>query len=145
MFDIQLAEKDDDIARCFPVMAELRTHLKQGEFVERIRRQQRDGGYALAFLEEEDVVRAVAGYRIAEFLAWGRILYVDDLVTAAAERSRGWGRELFDWLMARARAQGCEALHLDSGVEKHGAHRFYLRHRMAITAHHFAVKLGTGG
>jgi hypothetical protein len=26
---------------------------------------------------------AVAGFRIAEFLAWGRNLYVDDLVTAA--------------------------------------------------------------
>jgi GNAT superfamily N-acetyltransferase len=86
-------------------------------------------------------VRAVAGFRIAEFLAWGRILYVDDLVTASAQRSRGHGQALFDWLVARARANGCAQLHLDSGVQRFDAHRFYLRQRMSITSHHFALQL----
>ena len=31
---------------------------------------------------------------------------------------------------------------LDSGVQRHDAHRFYLRERMAITSHHFAKNLG---
>lgn len=136
-----LAQSDPEILRCFPVIAELRPHLVEGEFVARVRRQQRDGGYQLAFIEEEGSVMAVAGFRVGEFLAWGRILYVDDLVTTSAGRSRGHGQRLFDWLAARAREAGCVQLHLDSGVQRFDAHRFYLRHRMDITAHHFALKL----
>ena len=136
-----LAQSDAEILRCFPVMAELRPHLVEGEFVERVRRQQREGGYQLAFIEEERRVKTVAGFRVCEFLAWGKILYVDDLVTTSAGRSRGHGQRLFDWLVARAREAGCAELHLDSGVQRFAAHRFYLRHRMDITAHHFALKL----
>jgi hypothetical protein len=44
-------------------------------------------------------------------------------------------------LLARARAEGCAEFHLDSGVEKFGAHRFYLRNRMNISSHHFSLKL----
>ena len=139
MTTIYLAESEEQIRGCFPVMAELRPHVVEREFVERVRRQQREGGYQLAFVEESGTVRAVAGYRIAEFLAWGRTLYVDDLVTASAERSRGHGQALFDWLVARAKSNGCAQLHLDSGVQRFDAHRFYLRHRMSITSHHFSL------
>jgi len=141
MTHICLAESEEQICRCFPVMAELRPHLLEREFVERVRRQQRENGYQLAFVEESGAVRAVAGFRFAEFLAWGGILYVDDLVTASAGRSRGHGQALFDWLVARAKANGCSQLHLDSGVQRFDAHRFYLRQRMSIIAHHFALEL----
>jgi GNAT superfamily N-acetyltransferase len=123
-------------------MAELRPHLLAGEFVARVRRQQRDGGYQLGFLEDEDkIAQAAAGFRILENLPWGRFLYVDDLVTTGSSRSRGHGQALFDWLLARAREQNCAELHLDSGVQRFDAHRFYLRNRMAISAHHFELKL----
>ncbi len=141
MTTICLAETEQQIRRCFPVMAELRPHVLEREFVERVRLQQRESGYQLAFVEESGAVRAVAGFRIAEFLAWGRILYVDDLVTAAAERSRGHGQALFHWLVLRAKANGCAQLHLDSGVQRFDAHRFYLRQRMSLTSHHFALEL----
>ena len=141
MAQVHLAESDEDIGRCFPVMTELRPHLAGGDFVGRVRRQQQESGYQLACLEEGGVVQAVAGFRIAEFLAWGRILYVDDLVTTAQTRSRGHGQKLFDWLLAHAREKGCAEFHLDSGVQRFDAHRFYLRNRMEIRAHHFSIPL----
>jgi GNAT superfamily N-acetyltransferase len=141
MPSISLAETKQEVRRCFPVMAELRTHLAETEFIERVLRQQREHGYRLVFLEEGGAVQAVAGFRIAEYLAWGKILYVDDLVTTATARSTGLGQQLFDWLLARARAEGCDQLHLDSGVEKFAAHRFYLRNRLSITSHHFSLNL----
>jgi GNAT superfamily N-acetyltransferase len=138
---VKLAETDGEIASCFPVMAELRPHVKEEEFLGRVRRQQSDGGYELALLENEGAVRAVAGFRIYECLAFGKFMYVDDLVTGGGERSRGHGRAIFDWLAGYAKKRGCEELHLDSRVHRHGAHRFYLRNRMDITAHHFGLKL----
>ena len=137
---IELATTDDLIARTFPVMRQLRTHLEQTSYVDRVKRQQADG-YHLAVLEEGPIVHAVAGFRVLEQLVRGRVLYVDDLVTDEEARSQGYGDALFDWLVVRARALGCAALELDSGVQRHGAHRFYLRKRMDIAAYHFILPL----
>jgi GNAT superfamily N-acetyltransferase len=137
---IALAQTDADLLRCFPVLAELRPRVTREEFLGRVRRQ-REGGYHLLFLEDGGEIRCVAGYRVLENLEWGRFLYVDDLVTTAAARSRGHGRQVFDWLVAEARNRGCDQVHLDSGVQRFGAHRFYLRHGMDLTCHHFALSL----
>lgn len=135
---IRIAETNDEIRACFLVMTQLRPHLAAEEFVLRIRRQQ-ESGYRLAWLDADGRVTAVAGFRLLENLAWGRFLYVDDLVTDGETRSRGHGERLFAWLVAEAGRNGCGELHLDSGVQRFGAHRFYLRHGMDITSHHFGM------
>ena len=137
---IKIAELDNDIAACFPVMRELRPHLREDEFVERVRCQN-GSGYLLAFLEDEGRVFTTAGYRYNENLAWGRHMYVDDLVTLPEGRSHGYGKQMLDWLIGQSRARDCDEFHLDSGVQRFGAHRFYLTQRMDITAHHFALRL----
>jgi GNAT superfamily N-acetyltransferase len=137
---VSLARNDQEIQSCFDVMVALRPHLKREEFVSRVRRQQQESGYALAYVTAGEV-KAVAGFRISECLAWGKFLYVDDLVTGTSDRSQGYGGILFDWLVAYARASGCDEFHLDSGVQRFDAHRFYLKKRMAIQAHHFGLKL----
>lgn len=140
MTAIRLADSDNAIQQSFPVMQQLRPHLTETDFVARVRRQQTESGYQLAVLSDAETVRAVAGFRMQEFLAWGRILYVDDLITDAATRSCGYGQELLDWLIAYAREQQCLQLHLDSGVQRFDAHRFYLKNRMRISAHHFSLE-----
>ncbi len=137
---IRLTHTEAEIAACFAVMQELRPHLSPDEFVERVQRQQQQG-FLLAALEEEGEVMAVAGFRLLESLAWGRFLYVDDLVTQSEVRSKGHGRLLLDWLVRYAREHRCQELHLDSGVQRFRAHRFYLLHGMEISCHHFAMRL----
>jgi GNAT superfamily N-acetyltransferase len=97
-------------------------------------------GYKLAYVWDGEV-KAVAGFRISECLAWGKFLYVDDLVSKSSDRSKGYGGALFDWLVKHAKENGCAAFHLDSGVQRFAAHRFYLNKRMIIEAHHFALNL----
>lgn len=138
--EIREASTDEEILRCYPVVAQLRTHVEEHEFLERVRDQQK-AGYRLMYIAIDDRVVAIAGYRIANSLAWGRYLYVDDLVTAGMERSNGHGQALMDWLFAAARERKCDSFHLDSGVQRHAAHRFYLRNRLAITSHHFSMAL----
>jgi GNAT superfamily N-acetyltransferase len=125
---------------CWPVMRQLRTHLVEADFVERIRLQQR-GGYQLCRLAEGGQVRSVAGFRLIENLASGRVLYVDDLVTDSSARSKSFGQKLLEWLLAQAGTAGCDTLELDSGVQRFDAHRFYLRNRMHISSHHFRINL----
>jgi GNAT superfamily N-acetyltransferase len=137
---IALAQSDADIARCFTVMAQLRSHLVEGEFLARVRRMQTEG-FHLAFLEEAGAVCAVAGYRYYDKLFSGRNLYVDDLVTDTSRRSRGHGAALLTWLANEATRNGCVQLELDSGVQRFDAHRFYFRERMHVSAYHFVMGL----
>ncbi len=131
---------DKEIEACFAVMSQLRPHLPESEFVSRVRAQMAEG-YRLAAIVEEDGYPAVAGYRIGLNLAWGRYLYVDDLVTDQARRSGGCGKALLHWLFEEARREGCAQVHLDSGLQRKDAHRFYLREGMAISSHHFSIRL----
>ncbi|MEC4718507.1 GNAT family N-acetyltransferase [Noviherbaspirillum sp. CPCC 100848] len=141
MHDIRLAMTDAEIAATFGVMAQLRTHLKEAEYVALIQHQAKESGYCLACLHDGDRVCAVAGFRISHSLAWGRHVYIDDLISDAGMRSLGYGEALVDWVAAFGKAHGCAELHLDSGVQRHGAHRFYLRNRMDITCYHFKLIL----
>ena len=137
---IHFAVTDADILACLPVLAQLRPQLTADNIVLRVR-EQMALGYQLALLRRDGEVAAVTGYRFGLNLPWGRHLYVDDLVTDERGRSSGLGGQLFDWLCARAEAAGCETLQLDSGVQRFGAHRFYLHKRMRIASHHFALQL----
>jgi GNAT superfamily N-acetyltransferase len=137
---IALAQSDAAIARCFGVMAQLRPHLVESDFVSRVRRMQTEG-FHLASLEDAGAVCAVAGYRYYDKLFSGRNLYVDDLVTDASRRSRGHGAALLQWLADEAKRHGCVQLELDSGVQRFEAHRFYFRERMHVSAYHFVVGL----
>jgi len=132
---------DSDIQATYPVMSQLRSHVPEHEYVDRVKRQQNAGGYRLAAVIDDGEVRCVAGYRVSECLSWGKFLYVDDLVSDQNKRSKNYGKQMMDWLIAEARAGGCGEFHLDSGVQRHGAHRFYLRERMDITCYHFALKV----
>lgn len=130
-----------DIRRVHAVMHELRTHhADEGAFTRQVQRQMHEG-FRLVYLEAGGEIRAAAGYRIHELLFSGRTLYVDDLVTREADRSKGFGGQLFDWLVEEARRENCKAFTLDSGVQRFDAHRFYLLKRMKIASHHFTLSL----
>ncbi len=125
-----------EILQTFAVMHELRPLLAEATYVETVQRVMQHG-YRLLALSSGAGVLAVAGFRLSESLSFGKFLYVDDLVTKEDARSRGAGAALLARLRQIARAAGCRELHLDSGVQRHAAHRFYLRERMDITCYHF--------
>ena len=140
---VEHAETDEAILDCYEVMEELRPHIAREDFVPNVRAMQKDG-LRLACIREEGRVVAVAGYRVSTNLFCGRHLYVDDLVTAGAARSKGHGKALLAWLRARAVAEDCEVFHLDSGVQRKRAHQFYLREGLELAGYHFSERLKPG-
>lgn len=98
-------------------------------------------GGRMALLVEGEAVRGVALWRLVENTYEGRRLYVDDLVSDEACRSRGIGKRLLDWLEAQAKTLGCDVLALDSGVQRQRAHRFYFREGMHIPSFCFRKAL----
>lgn len=138
---IEQAQSDEQIAATFPVMRQLRPHLVEEEYVPQIRALMASDNFRLAFLMDEDEVRAVAGYRLMNMLYCGRLLYVDDLVSDERVRSRGYGARLLAWLKDEGRREGCVELQLISRVIREQAHRFYFREGLGIECFHFRTSL----
>lgn len=142
MVHVQVADSEAALRRCFPVMFQLRPHLDESSFLKQVQVQSREG-FRIAYIATRGRVAAVAGYRIQHMLHQGKTLYVDDLITDERSRSSGLGGAVLDWLAQQARRQDCDSLELDSGVQRVGAHRFYLRKGMHITSYHFRLPLKT--
>lgn len=140
---VHLADTKDKVSLCWLAFKELRPHIESiTEFVSRWE-QQRAEGYCIAYVESNGPVVAAAGFRIMNTMAWGKILYLDDLVAISSHHSRGYGSILLSWLKKKAHEDGCSAVHLDTGYHRFAAHRSYLRNGFQLTCHHLAYELKT--
>jgi GNAT superfamily N-acetyltransferase len=141
-FEVKEAVSDDDFARVFPVVQVLRPHIGSARIlIERARRQQQQAGWRLVYVEDDGEPVAVASFRISEWLAWGKSLYVDDLVALESHRGKGFAEALMRWMEDLAVREGCAEFHLDSGTHRLGAHRFYHRLKLSISSFHFSRRL----
>ncbi len=139
-YRIAEATTDAEIIACWPVMSQLRPKIVEQEFLGIVTRLAATQRLQLAYLDDGGI-RAVAGYRLGDWLAGGRYLEIEDLVTAEGVRSRGYGGALFDWLVAVAAREQCRQVRLVSNVRRLDAHRFYLRKGMTIEANYFSMNV----
>jgi len=139
---IKIATTDEEIQKCFSVMFQLRANLSETTFVDTVR-ELMDEGYVLAYLSDDNAVKAVAGFKEQKNLFLGKHLYIEDLVTDEKSRSKGYGSQIVEWLANRGKENGCSVIHLDSGVQRHEAHKFYLNQDMKIICYHFLAELNT--
>lgn len=131
---------DARLRHAYPVLRELRTELTEAAFLEMYAEAYPEG-YRVVGLFDEGECRAVAGYHLSHGFLHGRFMYIDDLVTAARWRSKGYGNALNDYLVTTARAEGCSNVQLDSGTQRTDAHRFYLSEGYMISSFHFLHRL----
>ena len=141
-YEIKLLNTDDaqTLSACFAVFTHLRPHLTEAMFIERVRMQTAQG-YKIAYIESGGTIAAGAGFRIANFLAWGKVLYIDDLITHPDKKRVGLGGALLDWLIDQGRQLKCDEVHLDTGHQRHDAHRMYLNKGFILSSHHMSLKL----
>jgi len=138
----ELASAETHLA--FDAMKVLRPHLVSVEaFVDQVNGAQRPEGYRLvgSFAGGDTGsggAVSVGGFRRLHTLAWGDVLYIDDLVTLESHRGKGHAHRLLDWIFAEARRLGCGQVHLDSAPHRHTAHRLYLNEGFHISTFHFS-------
>jgi GNAT superfamily N-acetyltransferase len=138
-----LARDDPRWASAFPVLVQLRTHLDRPTFDAILAAATSQGlVYTAALLDDRCV--GLAGWRVIDTTHVVRKLYVDDLVTDSAYRSRGVGARLLDHLEVRGATLGCRFLELDSGVQREAAHRFYRREGLHDDSLHFRRPIPAG-
>ena len=126
--------------QALPVLQQLRTRLGRDDLAAVLGALEGERPHFFGAFEGQSCV-GVCGWRLITNTSAGRKLYVDDLVTDDSARSRGIGSALLAHAEEIAVRHGCVLIDLDSGVQRHAAHRFYLRERMDIVAFHFARRI----
>ena len=135
--DVYLTQSDQEIHDACQVLNELRPQYSLEELIQTVKEQQ-GKGYHLAICREDDTCLGAIGFVIGHKLAWKKHMYIDDLVVTEKSRSKGAGAAMLAWITEYARENGCKQIHLDSGVQRFGAHKFYLKHGFIIASHHFS-------
>ncbi|OBT14797.1 GCN5 family acetyltransferase [Vibrio sp. UCD-FRSSP16_10] len=136
--EVKFLENNADYTQVLDVLLQLRPSYSLDSLSIQIAKQQRDG-YQVVYVKSSEGVLAVAGFWFGEKLAWGKNIYIDDLVTNPLFRSQGVGSFLIAWFKSHALDNDCEQIHLDSGVQRFSAHKFYLREDFKIASHHFSL------
>ncbi len=138
-YELFIVEGKNQLELCFDAFKVLRPHIEKEKFVSQVLRQQKQS-YQIVAIKLGGKIPCAAGFRFAEFLAWGKVLYIDDLITLPEYRGNGYATVLMDWLIEYAKAQECDGLHLDTGHQRHSAHKLYLKKGLNINAHHLALE-----
>ena len=133
---------DAAIRAAFDLIRQLRPRLTSAEQWLNAYKRQAASGYRVLLVVNDDIPRALAGFRLQENLIHGKFLYVDDLVTDATLRSAGLGKQLLEALMGVARDSQCDHLVLDTALVNHDAQRFYARCGMTNLATRFVKPVG---
>jgi GNAT superfamily N-acetyltransferase len=136
---VPFAETDADVRRCAPALIALRPHLDEEGIAAGVRAQRAES-YRLLYREADGRVVSAAGFRVLHTLAWGKVVYIDDLTTLPEARGQGHAGALLDEILQLARDESCVAVHLDSGFTRHDAHRLYLNKGFILSTHRFAHK-----
>lgn len=138
---IEHAVSDEQIAATFEVMRQLRPQIERTSYVSLIRDLMASDNLKLLALTDDNVVRAVASYRIMNMIYCGRLLYIDDLVTDERVRSKGYGSKILARLRTEAEALDCTEIQLISRTIREQAHRFYFREGFGIECFQFRMRL----
>jgi GNAT superfamily N-acetyltransferase len=114
MADIQVRRLEPhEWAGIFPIVVQLRPHLDNEEFLNRVRRQTHSG-YELVGAFRDGRLLGALGMRPVHTLARGPHLHVDDIVVDETERKSGIGRALMSYAEADARSRGMNSVFLDA-------------------------------
>ena len=138
--EIKQAKEKEDFLKCWEVVHELRPHLDQEQYLT-LMLYMIDEGYKLIYIEENGKGISFCGYRFTTMLHRGRSIYIDDLCTLPQARGKGYAKKLLKFVLKEAGKQELKSIHLDSGHQRHDAHRLYLNFGFNITSHHFAMEL----
>jgi GNAT superfamily N-acetyltransferase len=139
---VQFAVTDDQLLKCRSAILELRPHIAEEDYLEKAKLLLSEGA-KMVYVNEGADAPAVGVFRINYYFFRGKNLYIDDLGTLKAHRGKGYAGLLLDFMIAHAKDNNCENVHLDSGYhkERYDAHRLYLNKGFHLASHHFVLDL----
>ncbi|PGU08955.1 GNAT family N-acetyltransferase [Bacillus cereus] len=132
---------EEQLHEVLPVLQRLRTQLSKEETSTLFRKMKKEN-YQLFSLRNEDAeVVSLAGVAICTNFYNKKHVFVYDLVTADAHRSKGYGNVLLSYIENWGKENGCESIVLTSAFARIDAHRFYEREGYDKVSYSFLKEL----
>lgn len=122
--EIKVLTNEQEWKEAFPIMKQLRFHLNMETYLHSLSTMYEEG-YKLFGLYAEKKLVALAGVQILTNFYYAKHVWVYDLVTDAAARSKGYGDKLLAYIEKWGKENGCQTVALSSGQKRVDAHRFY--------------------
>ena len=94
---------------------------------------------------EGETCLGLTGYWIGTKLWCGKYLEIDNLIVSEKQRSTGVGKQMFDYLAAKAMQENCTMMALDSYTSNFKAHKFFYNQSFAPKGFHFIRVLKNEG
>lgn len=131
---VRSCTRPEELKQAFAILHDLRPHLTEESFHTLYEAARKADGYEIVGLYEGERCVAVMGYRVLHDFVHGKHLYIDDLVTDPALRSKGFGKRLLEFAEKESERLGCRGLRLCTGTQNEKGMRFYEREGWATRA-----------
>ncbi|MGE6536589.1 GNAT family N-acetyltransferase [Bacillus luti] len=118
---------EEQLDEVLPVLQQLRTKLSKEEASFLFRKMKEENYKLFSLYDEIGEVVSLAGVTICTNFYNKKHVFVYDLVTAEAHRSKGYGNVLLSYIENWGKEHGCESIALTSAFPRLDAHRFYER------------------
>ncbi|WP_439019811.1 GNAT family N-acetyltransferase [Bacillus thuringiensis] len=118
---------EEQLDEVLPVLQQLRTQLSKEEASFLFRKMKEENYKLFSLYDEIGEVVSLAGVTICTNFYNKKHVFVYDLVTAEAHRSKGYGNILLSYIENWGKEYGCESIALTSAFPRLDAHRFYER------------------
>ncbi|GGD37762.1 hypothetical protein GCM10012288_09800 [Malaciobacter pacificus] len=137
--EIKIAS-EEEIKYCYNLLHQIRTDMSENDFLTTISEQLKNG-YKVAYVINNNQIICVVGFTISKNLSRGKHIQIEDFVTTKNKEAETAAKALLDFIKIFAKQQECKSIHIDSNVDRHSAHKFYLSQDFQIESHHFSFKL----
>ena len=114
----------DELAKAYPVICQLRTHLSLEDYVEQAKYMISEG-YKIVCLFEGDSIMSYAGFAKQFSLSSGNFAWVYDLVTDKENRGKGYAKMLLSHIEKWAQANSLSCVALSSKIQRDEVNKFY--------------------
>jgi N-acetylglutamate synthase-like GNAT family acetyltransferase len=137
--EIRLADEKEDFLKCWELVREQKLHLNVDRYLT-LMLYMLDEGFKLIFIEEDEGVKALCGYRLQTTLDQGRSICINDLCYADGT-GREAARHLLDSILAEAREEECQSVHLASAHNRFEEHKLFMEYGFHIRGHYLEKEL----
>lgn len=127
MMYVQEVKTVKQFEEVFPVLKQLRTNLSEEEALSLWDRMKEERYQLFAMYNEQEEVVTLAGIGICINFYHEKHVFLYDLITAEAHRSKGYGEKMLSHIELWGREHGCSSVVLTSAFPRIDAHRFYER------------------
>ncbi|MBY0597852.1 GNAT family N-acetyltransferase [Bacillus bingmayongensis] len=125
--NVKEIKTEEQLYEVLPVLQQLRTALTKEEARVLFRQMKEENYQLFSLFNKEGEAVSLAGVAACTNFYNKKHVFVYDLVTAEAHRSKGYGEVLLSYIERWGKEQGCTCIALTSAFPRIDAHLFYER------------------